>query len=91
MAGFALSAIGFPVLGVVAVARSGGLDALAGRVHPVFAFVFTLLIYLSIGPCLAIPRTASTSFEMAVAPFVPQTVLGGDWGRRSCSTRRYFS
>ena len=80
MAGFALSAIGFPVLGVVAVARSGGLDALAGRVHPVFAFVFTLLIYLSIGPCLAIPRTASTSFEMAGAPFVPQTVLGGAGG-----------
>ena len=80
MAGFALSAIGFPVLGVVAVARAGGLDALAGRVHPAFAFVFTLLIYLSIGPCLAIPRTASTSFEMAVAPFVSQTALGGSGG-----------
>lgn len=80
MAGFALSAIGFPVLGVVAVARAGGLDALAGRVHPVFAFIFTLLIYLSIGPCLAIPRTASTSFEMAVAPFVAQTSFGGAGG-----------
>ena len=70
MAGFAVSAIGLPVLGVIAVARSGGLTALAGRVHPVFALVFTILIYLSIGPCLAIPRTASTSFEMAVTPFV---------------------
>lgn len=70
MAGFALSAIGFPVLGVIAVARSGGLGALAGRVHPLFAGVFTFLIYLSIGPCLAIPRTASTSFEMAAAPFM---------------------
>ena len=80
MTGFAMSAIGFPVLGVVAVARAGGLDALAGRVHPVFAFVFTLLIYLSIGPCLAIPRTASTSFEMAVAPFVTQTALGSSGG-----------
>lgn len=69
-AGFALSAIGFPILGVVAVARSGGLGSLAGRVHPRFAAVFTLLIYLSIGPCLAIPRTASTSFEMAVTPFL---------------------
>lgn len=69
MAGFALSAIGFPILGVIAVARSGGLSTLAGRVHPVFAAVFTMLIYLSIGPCLAIPRTASTSFEMAVTPF----------------------
>ena len=67
--GFAMSAIGLPVLGVIAVARSGGLPALASRVHPRFAAVFTLLIYLSIGPCLAIPRTASTSFEM-LAPLV---------------------
>ena len=37
---------------------SGGLTALGNRVHPAFAFLFTLLIYLSIGPCLAIPRTA---------------------------------
>ena len=64
--GLAVSAIGLPVLGVVAVARSGGLPALASRVHPRFAAVFTLLCYLSIGPCLAIPRTASTSFEMLV-------------------------
>lgn len=70
MAGFALSAIGFPLLGVIAVARSGGLSNLAGRVHPLFASIFTLLIYLAIGPCLAIPRTASTSFEMAVVPFL---------------------
>lgn len=68
-AGFLISAVGLPVLGVVAVARSGGLDRLAGRVHPGFALIFTILIYLSIGPCLAIPRTASTSFEMAVLPF----------------------
>ncbi|MCJ7855551.1 branched-chain amino acid transport system II carrier protein [Lachnospiraceae bacterium NSJ-143] len=70
MIGFALSAICLPILGVIAVAQSGGLPALAGRVHPKFAYIFTLLIYLSIGPCLAIPRTASTSFEMAVIPFM---------------------
>jgi len=38
--GFAVTAIGFPVLGVVAVAQSGGLDKLAGRVHPKFAFIY---------------------------------------------------
>lgn len=80
MAGFAISAIGFPMLGVIAVAESGGLEALAGRVHPRFAFWFTLLIYLSIGPCLAIPRTASTSFEMAVVPFLGEGGSVG-WGR----------
>ena len=65
-AGFAVSAIGLPIAGVVAVARAGGFDQLASRVHPKFSLVFTILIYLSIGPCLAIPRTASTSFEMLV-------------------------
>ena len=70
MLGFSITAIGFPILGVIAVSRAGSLDELAGRVHPTFAKVFTLLIYLSIGPCLAIPRTASTSFEMAVTPFL---------------------
>ena len=68
MLGLALSAVGLPVLGVVAVARSGGLDALGSRVHPAFARVFTIVAYLAIGPCLAIPRTATTSFEMAVPP-----------------------
>ena len=65
-AGLAVSAVGLPIAGVTAVARAGGLDRLAGRVHPVFATVFTILVYLSIGPCLAIPRTASTSFQMLV-------------------------
>ena len=64
--GLAISAVGLPVAGVVAVAHAGGLDRLAGRVHPMFARWFMILIYLSIGPCLAIPRTASTSFEMLV-------------------------
>ena len=65
-AGFAVSAIGLPIAGVIAVARADGLPNLAGRVHPVFSQVFTVLAYLSIGPLLAIPRTASTSFEMLV-------------------------
>ncbi len=64
--GLAVSAIGLPIAGVVAAAKAGGLQKLAGRVHPWFAQVFMVLIYLSIGPCLAIPRTASTSFEMLV-------------------------
>ncbi len=70
MIGFCVTAIGFPVLGVVAVAKAGGLETLAKRVSPWFAQVFVLLAYLSIGPGLAIPRNSVTSFEMAVLPFV---------------------
>lgn len=73
-AGFAVSAVGLPVLGVVAVTLSGGLPALASRVHPKFAVLYILILYLAIGPCLAIPRTASTSFSMAVTPFLPESV-----------------
>ena len=73
--GFAVSAIGLPIAGVAAVARAGGLSALAERVHPRFAQVFAVLVYLSIGPCLAIPRTASTSFEM-LTPLVGRSTPG---------------
>lgn len=72
--GFAMSAVGLPVLGVIAVTLSGGLNTLASRVHPRFAFVYILVLYLAIGPCLAIPRTASTSFSMAGPPFLPENV-----------------
>ena len=68
-AGFAVSAVFLPVLGVVAVTKSGGLEILASRVHPRFSFFYILVLYLAIGPCLAIPRTASTSFSIAVMPF----------------------
>ena len=66
-----------PYWGVVAVARSGGLDALGGRVHPAFARVFTIVAYLAIGPCLAIPPDGHHLFEMAVPPFVgPDAPIG---------------
>lgn len=72
MAGFLMTAVVLPVLGVVVVARFDGLDKLSAQVGKRFALVFTLLIYLSIGPGLGIPRAASVPFEMAVAPYLPQ-------------------
>ena len=63
MLGFFITAVGFPILGVVAVAKSKGLYNLANRVNPVFASIFTVLIYLSIGPGLGIPRAGSLPFD----------------------------
>lgn len=73
LVGFLVTAIGFPVLGIVAVALAGDLKQLAGRVSPWFASLFAVLVYLAIGPCLAIPRTSSTAFEMLV-PLLPAGV-----------------
>ena len=39
---FLITAVGFPILGVIAVAKSGGLEKLARRVNPLFATVFTV-------------------------------------------------
>lgn len=71
MLGFLITAVVLPVLGVVVVARFDGLDRLGQQVGRRFGLVFTVLIYLSIGPGLGIPRAASVPFEMAVAPYLP--------------------
>lgn len=71
--GFLITAVALPVMGVVVVAKFNGLEQLSRKVHPVFAMVFTIAIYLSIGPGLGIPRAASVPFEMAIAPYLPES------------------
>lgn len=69
--GFLITAVILPVLGVAVVAEFDGLDKLGRYAGKHFALIFTVLIYLSIGPGLGIPRAASVPFEMAVAPYLP--------------------
>ena len=70
LAGFLITAVVLPVLGVIVVAQFDGLDLLAKKAGKTFALIFTILIYVSIGPGLGIPRAASVPFEMAVAPYI---------------------
>lgn len=69
---FLITAVILPVLGVIVVARFDGLEKLGNKVGKRFSLVFTILIYLSIGPGLGIPRAASLPFEMALAPYLPE-------------------
>lgn len=71
MIGFLAAGIGLPILAILALANCGSINALAGRVGTRFGAIFCALVYLTIGPFLAIPRTATTSFEM-VAPLLPE-------------------
>lgn len=68
--GFILTAVLLPTLAIVVVAKHHGLKNLTDRIHPLFSLVFITLVYLLIGPGVAIPRTASTSYEMAIAPLL---------------------
>ena len=70
MIGFSITAIALPMMGIYVTNNNGGIVKLASKINPIFASVFIFCIYISIGPMLAIPRTASTSFEIAVVPFL---------------------
>ncbi|QQZ09759.1 branched-chain amino acid transport system II carrier protein [Heyndrickxia vini] len=75
-AGFVITGVGLPLLGVLALGFSGKSDlrSLASRAHPIFGLIFTTILYLAIGPLFAIPRTGSVSFEIGVKPFLPAHV-----------------
>ncbi|WP_428771602.1 branched-chain amino acid transport system II carrier protein [Treponema sp. HNW] len=73
---FGITAVFLPVLGMMAVAKTRGLPVLGERVGKKFAVFFTVVIYMSIGPFLAIPRAGSVPFEMAIAPYLPQGFSG---------------
>lgn len=70
--GFLVTAIGLPFLGILAIGLSGsnGLRDLASRVHPIFGIVFSLALYLTIGPFFAIPRTATVPFVVGFEPYI---------------------
>ena len=70
--GFCITGVGMPLLSVMAMGYSGcnDLQEAAGRAHPLYGLFFTIVAYLAIGPCFAIPRTGTVAFEIAVSPFL---------------------
>ncbi|MBU5262627.1 branched-chain amino acid transport system II carrier protein [Bacillus atrophaeus] len=69
--GFLLTGVGLPLLGIIAIALTGkDAKGLADKAHPVFGTVFTVVLYLSIGPLFAIPRTGTVSYEIGAVPFL---------------------
>lgn len=70
IAGFVLTGVGLPLIVLLAISLvKGGAREIGNRVHPVFSTIFMVIVYLSIGPFLAIPRNATVAFEMGVVPF----------------------
>lgn len=71
-AGFLLTGVGLPLLGVAAlgVSRSSGLFELSSKVSRRYGLFFTCLLYLTIGPFFAIPRCATVPFAVGVAPML---------------------
>lgn len=69
--GFILTGVGLPfaVLLAVSLVKEGAAE-IGNRVHPWFSTIFMVIVYLSIGPFLAIPRNANVAYEMGIKPFL---------------------
>lgn len=70
--GFLITGVGLPLSGVIACALiNGSFEDMANRVGKTFSVIATIGLILAIGPMLAIPRTAATTFELGVHPIFP--------------------
>ncbi|PRR77342.1 Branched-chain amino acid transport system 2 carrier protein [Clostridium liquoris] len=70
--GFIMTGVGLPLMGILACAKiNGTFKDMSLRVGKVFSIIATTSIVLAIGPMLAIPRTAATTYELSVHPIFP--------------------
>ncbi|WP_305810750.1 branched-chain amino acid transport system II carrier protein [Photobacterium leiognathi] len=82
MSGFLVTAVGLPLVGIIAVAMAGGgWQGLTRDLPSRVATLMAVLIFIIIGPAFAAPRTGLVAYEMAVKPF-----LSADAGQASLTT-----
>jgi LIVCS family branched-chain amino acid:cation transporter len=82
IAGFLLTGVGLPLLGVLAIGISGGEYAklIAKRVHPKFALMLLVILNLTVGPLFAVPRTGTVAFEVGIRSFIsPDSAVVGQF------------
>lgn len=71
MLGFLVTAVGLPLIGIIAVAiAGGGWTGLTRDLPSKVATLMAVLIFIIIGPAFAAPRTGLVAYEMAVKPFI---------------------
>ena len=68
MIGFLITAVGLPLSGLIAVARSNG--SVMRYLPPIVATIIAVVIYIIIGPAFAAPRTSLVAYEIGVKPFL---------------------
>ena len=70
-AGFLMTGVGLPLLGIVAISQvGGGFNALAQELPYGLMVFIGSCIFLIIGPLYAVPRTGMVAYEIGVQPFL---------------------
>ena len=73
--GFTITDAGLGLLAIIALSKyDGNLNALASRINKTFAIIISTAIILCIGPFLATPRTAATTYEVGILPIFGESV-----------------
>ena len=68
--GFLITAVGLPVITIMALSRThGSIAILSSPLGKVASLILTVVCYLSVGPLFAIPRTATVSYEIGFSPY----------------------
>ena len=78
IAGFVLSGVGIAILTLIigTLNPKGYVYEISKKVSPWFATSYLIVLYLAIGPFFAIPRTATTSYEVGIAPLLSSNMTG---------------
>jgi LIVCS family branched-chain amino acid:cation transporter len=68
--GFLITAVGLPVITIMALSRmQGSIEIISSPLGRFFSLFLTIVCYLSVGPLFATPRTATVSYEIGFAPY----------------------
>lgn len=71
MIGFLLTAVGLPLITIIAIAVAGGTwEHLTNELPKKAATLIAVLIFIIIGPAFAAPRTGLVAYEMTAKPFI---------------------
>ena len=68
--GFLITAVGLPVMTIMALSRmQGSIEVISSPLGRFASLLLTIVCYLSVGPLFATPRTATVSYEIGFAPY----------------------
>ena len=68
--GFLVTAVGLPVITIMALSKTeGSIAILSSPLGKVASLVLTVVCYLSVGPLFATPRTATVSYEIGFSSY----------------------
>ena len=73
--GFSLSAVLIPIIAIIEVSKFDSIENILEKIGKKFSVIFLSMLYITIGPLVAIPRAASTSYSIIFENFSDITII----------------